>query len=82
MTDQTRQRPPREAGTVQSVSVRHRPPDRTRLDELDAARNLADRAKRLSLRAAGMGHVDHDDVVDVIAATGHLLDVLMGGVGR
>jgi hypothetical protein len=47
--------------------------------EVEAARDVADRAKRLALRAAGKGYVDCDDLLDLVSATGRLCDLMVGG---
>jgi hypothetical protein len=52
-------------------------PDPT--SEVAAAADIRDAAARLSLRAAGLGYVDIDDLLDLVQATGRLCDVMMGG---
>lgn len=50
---------------------------RVRQAQVTAARTLADRAKRLSLRASGHGRVDPDDLLDVVHATGIVVGLLL-----
>jgi hypothetical protein len=54
------------------------------VDELTAARHLADQADHLVVRAARRGRVVHDDVVEVVRALGALFDslVVKSGDGR
>jgi RNA:NAD 2'-phosphotransferase (TPT1/KptA family) len=44
-----------------------------------AAADIRDTAARLSLRAAALGFVDFDDLLDLVRATGRLCDVMIGG---
>lgn len=47
--------------------------------EVDAAQDIRDRATRLALRAAGHGHVQVDDLAELVAATGRLVDIILRG---
>jgi hypothetical protein len=43
-----------------------------------AARDIRGAAARLSLRAAALGFVDFDDLLDLVRATGRLCDIMVG----
>jgi hypothetical protein len=44
-----------------------------------AAADIRDSAARLSLRAAGLGFADFDDLLELVRAVGRLADVMTGG---
>jgi hypothetical protein len=74
-----KQRPPagEPAGEQNDQAGRSKRNSGVRQAQVTAARNLADRTKRLSLRASGHGRVDPDDLLDVVHATGIVVGLML-----
>jgi hypothetical protein len=70
--------PPHHRGGADSRSI---PDQRNRsqvTSEVVAAGDIRGAAARLSLRAAALGVVDFDDLLDLVRATGRLCDIMVG----
>lgn len=73
------QRPPagEPAGEQNDRAGRAQTTRRVGQAQVTAGRHLADRAKRLSLRASGHGYVDRDDLLEVVHATGVVVGLML-----